>query len=297
MVMLLIPAMANSNEAVQDPSLSLIGTYIDEKREWFDRDFSYDRYSVDGKLTSPIPNTKYLGMGLDASYNHEKVEYGSIKSISIDRSLEAKLFLRDWQTGGILLGHKYLEEDNVSKVRVPGFYERYSNSAYFNTSKVKAEYYFDQITVAARYSYEGQSPYCCDRYDTGLALSFYPTDHHIIKISERQYSEKPTSEGNKIYYYRVGFESQPQYFLGKVKLRGDYEWDNLSRVNFGSVGVDYQFADKTWMNSAPTIGVSYTQGRGEFLDTRILGFSLGFQFDNRISLKDRDRKYLFNSEL
>lgn len=306
----LTPSLAYSNEAVEDLSLTITGSYL---KSWIDTpayvDYDSKRYSVEGTLTSQIPGTKYLGIGLDGTYHFQKTQYSydgfsdgffsypksESEFIGITKSLEAKLFLRDWQTGGILLGHEYLEESTVNKFRSADFYNRYSDTAYFNTSKVKAEYYFDQFTLAARYSYRNQSPYCCDDYNKGLILSFYPNDNHKIKVSGNQLSEKPVND-RSIYIYEIGFESQPQYFSGKVKFRADYTWNNLTSRSAGAIGIDYQFSDSSLFNSAPTIGIGYSESGG-LRDAKIIGLNFGFQFDNRISLKDRDRKYLFDSGL
>jgi hypothetical protein len=277
--------MAEANDAVDSTSIGALGSY---GKDLNNRDQKLEGYSASTNITLPLAKTENMGLNIHGQASRTKYSISNLELINKNWVAEVELFLRDPEVGGIIAGYRHLHWDTDFYIK-SGFMSGKIDSMedHLNFQTLKGEYYFDKITLAARYSHS-------DTPERGISVRWYPTDKQVLSATANNMSTRYS--GN---IYNITAEIQPEYFNDKLKVNLSHmRHENLARRN--SIGASYHFSTSPGYNTTPAIGFTYSKKRYESIvsatdEGELLMLNFGFMFDNRISLKDRDRKYLFNS--
>lgn len=302
----------NANEAVEEASVQFSVAHSKYESNFsgqvLNQKNSVRNYLLEGSYTLPIGDSKYFGFSGDGIISNSSDRVDSTFSFDEPTSIQGKsrtnfwqgsvnLFSRDSKQGGLLVGYKHSDVDSKSKVN--GISNNYEDS--YEAKYIKAEYYLDQITFAAGLSDKQDNI----RKNVKTALvKWYPEDSialygsvENIKI-DTGYLKISAGDLNT-YKYAFGGEMQPEYFSSKLNLSLRHEWSPYFGSKISSANLIYYFSQVDWFNSTPALKFTYshtTQNRDDSnLNGNLLMIAMGFMFDNRISLKDRDRKYLFST--
>ena len=280
---------AFSNDAVDAPSISLGGVYSD-------RSGNYDSstYSVSGTLTTPIPNFDHIGIRAALARAYDNTTDNSHFNTRSDLTTgNLNVVFRDSNIGGILAGYDYAHIE--ARTKFPTLWNLHPISYTLNTATktIKGEYYLDQITLSGRLADSDGST--LDIARQGIAATWYPKENHALKLAVDHLHINPdfTSSFNNTTY-AITTESQPDFLIKKGNIRFGYAWDLQSSNKEISIGGDYYFSNFELMKSTPVIGLTATHNTSGI---NIVSLGFGFKFDNSVSLKDRDRKYLFSPNL
>lgn len=297
---------AQANDAVETTSISAIGSYSTNLNNHKEGEFN--NYDARINFTAPINNTKYLGLNVFGEANRTKNRYsyyvpdmGYSSGVNTGKQLSVglDLFLRDPEIGGLLAGYSYLHHDYNADTNFFGSNWHDSGDGHVQYRTLKGEYYFDRVTVSARH-WDSTPSTCCDQSERSISGKWYPTDKYILAatVINKKY-DNPLFNIGPEHIYNIGAQAQPEYFDDKIRVNLNHAWFAGSSMRSTSVGASYYFPQYKAYNSTPVIGLTYTYSNlpanlnGS--DAQSIMLQFGFMFDNRISLKDRDRKYLFSS--
>ena len=258
---------------------------------------------VSARLTTPIKNTKYLGLNFGLSYQNDNfdntVRNGTsiLKSNGVNKTanIDTDFFLRDSNIGGVLVGYNFIRTNHNSDYvytdpffgNISGSDSKIENMRYLT---VRGEYYFNNITAALNYNHDHQSLINGNTYKVDSKI--YWDDNNLINISVARQNKSSdsldiTDKNTNIYSF--GFESHPLSLSKALRVVANYILTENSH-NSSNYFAIYNFSDVTMLHSQPSLGIAYSIENG-YSDT--LSINLGFALDCNISLKDRDRKYMF----
>lgn len=256
-----------------------------------------------GQLTLPVMGTKYLGANLGLSYignnfdytTHRKTSRFNHDGVNKTSNINADIFLRDSNIGGLLVGYNAVHSTDKADYDLTGSLlgsksGSISETHHMEYYTVRGEYYFKHLTAALSYNRNQERLFNSDTLSAESKI--YWDENNIISlgISQQNKTLDLTGKFNRnSNSYDVGFESRPSLFNNALRIGANYNLVEDTR-NSSSYFAEYSFDNATLFNTQPTVGISYDI-KNNFADT--LSITIGFALDSKISLKDRDRKYLF----
>lgn len=278
-----------ANDAVDTSSISLGGVYSNTSS-----DYDSDTYSVSGTLTMPISGFDHMGVRAAFNRTHDNTTDNSNINYKSDMTRgNLNAFFRDSNIGGILAGYDYAHMETHTKFPTLWNLSPVSNTLNTATKTIKGEYYLDQITLSGRLADSDGST--LDIAQQGVAATWYPKENHALKLIVDHAHINPNFAASfNNTTYSVNSESQPAFLAGKGDVRFAYAWDSQSSNKGVLIGGDYYFSNFEFMKSTPVIGLTATHSTS---GTNMVFLDFGLKFDNSISLKVRDRKYLFSPNL
>jgi hypothetical protein len=297
----------HANEAVEDTSAQGFIQYSKN-----DISFKTDANNIQGTsntgivaahVTTPIKDTKYLGLNFGLSYqnsNFDNTVRNGTSTVKIDgvnktANIETDFFLRDSNIGGVLIGYNFVRASHNSDYiytdplfgNSSGSNSKIENMSYL---AVRGEYYFKNITAALTYNHDHQPLINSNMYKADSKI--YWSDNNVINISaarQNKSSESLDIVSKNASIYSFGFESRPQFLSKALRIGANYILTENLRNSSNYFAV-YSFDNAMMFHTQPSLGIAYSIENG-YSDT--LSINLGFDLDSNISLKDRDRKYIF----
>jgi hypothetical protein len=324
-LLLCISGLSYANDAVNSASGQFVGSTSREngtyRSDSVNERVENTNYNLSGSLTLPVEGFKYLGVSLGAngSYDRNRLT-GSWGPMVLDDKTRTDVwegylhtFLRDSNFAGVLFG--YAASHKQEKGRYTSSIEdvtRYSYSENTKSRYIVGQYYFEDFTVSAKLSKTNSElayTWCCDSISRTGELTWYPKNNLSLYASlakERYFISSSAKDFNSNssfdrYSYVIGGEFQPEYFNSKLKLTFSRNWTSsdllYDDLKVNTVAANYYYHDFSLLNSTPSLGLSFIHRTNPAWadDDNYIMFQLGLLFDNRINIKDRDRKYLFST--
>lgn len=311
-VLMVFMSTAQANEAVESLSGEFLIVYTDSSTKSMN-DFSRinsEKYSATASITSEIPNTQYLGFSLSGSTfrDHQTNSYVMVfppsgyKVNTEDWTGDVNIFARNPNIGSVVLGYTRSHETykiDLGTSNSPPQYITYAattGSHDLSRAYAKTEYFLDQFTLAltaAKYDRD-----CCKYAVKTASVKWYAQDTFSLSAAISHHEIDPPIEfvGWTSTYnsYGLNAEIQPEYFSDKLRLSLNHQWRSTTDYRTTSASASY-YSDYTFLNSTPAVEIAYAYTYFDHTYTNTVMFQVGLMFDNRISLKDRDRKYLLST--
>ncbi|HEY9210251.1 MAG TPA: hypothetical protein VIO56_02465 [Methylotenera sp.] len=297
----------HANEAVEDTSAQGFIQYSKNDIQFRDHANNIQGTNntaiVAAHVTTPIKGTKYLGINFGLSYQNgnfaNTVRNGTsrvkIDGVNKTANIDTDLFLRDSNIGGVLVGYNFVRTShNSDYIYTDPIFGNSSgsNSNIDNMSNltIRGEYYFNNITAALSYNHDHQPLMNSNMYKADSKI--YWSDDTVINISaarQNKSSESSDIVNKNASIYSLGFESRPKFLSKALRIGANYILTEGSRNSSNYFAV-YSFDNAMIFHTQPSLGIAYSTENG-YSDT--VSINLGFDLESNISLKDRDRKYIF----
>jgi hypothetical protein len=314
-VLMVFMSTAQANEAVESLSGEFLIGYTDSSTKSMN-DFSSitnEKYSATASVTSAIPNTQYLGFSLSGSTfrDHQTNTYAFVFPPSgwnvntEDWTGDINIFARNPNLGSVVLGYTRSHENykvDLGASNSPPYYIPYAaTTGSHDSSKAyaKTEYFTDQFTASLRFAESDWGNRCCnDTVGTASAKWYVKDTFSLTAATSHHRIELPSDfigVPHTYYSYGLNAEIQPEYFSDKLRLSLNHQWRSTTDFRTTTASASYYYSDYTFLNSTPALEIAYGYTYFDHTYTNALMFQVGLMFDNRISLKDRDRKYLLST--
>jgi hypothetical protein len=281
-----------------------------------------DIYKANASLTIEIPQTKYLGLNIRGSklYREDEMnDYGQEGSTGEAQrnkmAVGVDLFIRNSDWGGIISGFDYSSnkdkfKQNTNSLSPPRYvdYNQYTFNYNSYNKFIKGEVYLDNFTIAAglknnRVNYDNESSTNFEDLTKTAGLKWYPKDNISFSTSYSRVKSTHTSgmieqARHSFSYnnYNLNASYQPEFFNNKVRVNFDYRRIPDFNTYWTDTSATYFVTQYKVFNSMPSFTMGYVHLSEGSTENNIYTLAIGLTFDNLVSLKDRDRKYLFSSE-
>ena len=317
-VLMVFMSTVQANEAVESLSGEFLIGYTDSStKSMYDfSSTSNEKYSATASITSAIPNTQYLGFSLRGSTYRDHQNHQTNSNVMVFPPMGYKVNTEDWtgdinifarnpNIGSVVLGYTRSHETykiDLGASNTPPQYLTYgatSGSNNLTSAYAKTEYFGNQFTATLGLAEYDLDNICCKNTIKTASAKWYVKDTFSLSAATSHHRIELPSDfidvSHTYYSYVLNAEIQPEYFSDKLRLSLNHRWTSDHHYETTSATASYYYSDYTLLNSTPALGAAYTYTDFDRSYSNTVMFQFGLMFDNRISLKDRDRKYLLST--
>lgn len=291
-----------SGTAVKSTSGEILLAYSHES---YDHENPLRGWSAAGNIVTQLPMSKYMGVSLSVRHGRSEEDVGILDASNNETektTFEGALFLREPQTGSLYVGYAHQIQNIYETWYSSGLAFRFNVHNTYDIGYVGGEYYLDRFTFGASGLHvaadNDQTYSISDQSYATLSAKWYPWDNASISVLSVWDTRSDHWKG-----LTATAEYQPEFMKGKGLLRASYTPLVDRRDNYMyDASFRYYLDNNTAFNTRPFISVGISHAlSGEGItdgywrsDSDSITVGAGFAFDNKKSLIERDREYLFN---